>query len=482
MLVPPANFGIAEVGIFRCSKLETLNLSFVETLNLKTIVFIGGQEPSHFFKEFFARSSIDWHVFRITDLATITTPVLLESNNNNSSNNDNNNDINSNNDNDNNKDNSNNDANDFTNCHSKNNDDMKKYDNSKRPYDLATTDGESSTFTSSTIRDNDKPNIRRTNTGDKNGSSNTSSNGVSCLEFDQETKFDLINLNLDTDLTFELNDSDELMLIKSTCLKKTFSKLLNNKYHNILLVDKTALIVGILRKIQKWNIASIINEYRLFSGKNSSYFAETFLEMINIKIKQKHVNKNQLSNELNDIDLYDDWGNYNNSYGLSSLSNPGKLTYNRKLSNLKFVQEDDLLLPPEVPNRLLHMIDEAEKMKLLNELKDSNDKTNNTRTNSNNNNYQTNGKNFNGGNNELALKMTRTESDLGFFVHKYRLAFDKKENGNYMFYKPNYDENYITIDIPRDSKLPEWFKYQRDLWENENVPDVHHFYKEKIFI
>lgn len=476
MLVPPANFGIAEMGIYRCSKLETLNLSFVETLNLKTIVFIGGQEPSHFFKEFFARSSIDWHVFRMTDLATINTPVLLESNSSNK-NNDNETNLNDNVD----QRISNDNLDDPISNTFKNND-------TKRNLMQPSFNNIQNTNNNNNNNDFTKGNKLHDKTSSDNDNSSphcgkyTSSNNN--LELKKEKNSDLINLNLDTDSSFELNDSDELMLIKSTCLKKTFCKLLNNKYHNILLVDKTALVIGILRKIQKWNIASIINEYRLFSGKNSSYIAETFLEMINIKIKQKHINKNPISDELHDTDLYDDWGNYNSSYGLSSISDSDKLIYNRKLSNFKFVQEDDLLLPPEVPNRLLHMIDEAEKMKLLNEFNEDNGISNDgSRHHSNNvNNEINNNKTSFNNRNELPLKMTRTESDLGFFVHKYRLAFDKKDSGNFMFYKPNSEKNYITIDIPRDSKLPEWFKYQRDLWENDNVPDVHHFYKEKIFI
>ncbi|KAG0669961.1 Protein required for replication of Brome mosaic virus [Maudiozyma exigua] len=75
MLVPPANFGIAEEGIYRCSKVETLNLSFLETLDLKTVVYIGGQEPSKFFREFFNRSSIQWISIRTADYANVGTQV-----------------------------------------------------------------------------------------------------------------------------------------------------------------------------------------------------------------------------------------------------------------------------------------------------------------------------------------------------------------------------------------------------------------------
>ena len=62
MLVPPANFGIAEEGVYRCSHIETLNLPFLETLDLHTILYVGGQEPSNFMEEFFTRNCIEWFV------------------------------------------------------------------------------------------------------------------------------------------------------------------------------------------------------------------------------------------------------------------------------------------------------------------------------------------------------------------------------------------------------------------------------------
>lgn len=59
--------------------METLNLSFLETLNLKTVIFIGGQEPSKFFKDFFTRSSIKWIVLRMSDFSAAAVPVKSSS-------------------------------------------------------------------------------------------------------------------------------------------------------------------------------------------------------------------------------------------------------------------------------------------------------------------------------------------------------------------------------------------------------------------
>lgn len=372
MLVPPACFGIAEEGIYRCSKVETLNLSFLETLNLKTVIFIGGQEPSKFFKEFFNRSSIDWFVIRIGDLSSAGKPV----------------------------------------------------DNSK----------------------NNKESVGNIGNGSTSVPKNADSTERVILDNGQkeliESKDGLTNLNNIENLRYTLNENDDLMLIKSACLKRTFKKLLNSKNYNTLLVDKTSLIVGILRKLQKWNLSSIINEHRLYSGKNRSYYSETFLELINIRIEQEP--------ETDNSDLKPSNVNMNTSLHFAEET--------RKLSNIVIVDEDDLCKAPEVPQRLIRIVEEAKMRDQLQFIAENSG--------------------------VLPASMTRSTSNLGVFGHRYRLAFNKKENGNYDYYKSqnSSEKDAITIKIPKESELPEWFKFQRDLWEQENVPEEHHFYKEHIFI
>lgn len=231
------------------------------------------------------------------------------------------------------------------------------------------------------------------------------------------------------------------MLIKSTCLKRTFKTLLNIDNYSVLLVDKTALVIGILRKIQKWNIASIINEYRLFSGKNRNYFAETFLEIISISIEQEKCNKTNTNKNTKRLSLE----NNNKTHSIEYKANSGKLIK---------VYESDLCKEPEVPQRLLTLINQIE-------TKVKNNKVS-----------QING--------ILRDDLKKTSSDLGIFGHRYRLAFNKKENGDYDYYKVRAKDS-VKIRIPSDSELPDWFKSQRDLWEKENVPEEHHFYREHIF-
>lgn len=357
MLVPPANFGIAEEGIYRCSKVETLNLSFIETLNLKTVIIIGGQEPSKFFKESFNEQSIEWHLIRMSDFSAAGKPA---------------------------------------NSGAKIGPDIENKRDEHRKH--------------------------------------TSHSKTSSIDSTKSNE------------SYHLTDSDDLMLIKGSCIKRAFQLLLNKQRHNILLVDRTSIIVGILRKIQKWNISSIINEYRLFSGKNRSYFAETFLEILQVIIEQEEED-DIIMEGIQDLELAE----YQASFK--------RLSDYRKLSNTTVVQEEDLDKAIEVPPRLLHIIDEAERRSQLSS-QDPNNRAHST-------------------------QMTRTSSNLGIFGNRYRLAFNRRERGVYKYYnnfKQEGTEDVLTLQIPRESLLPEWLKFQRDLWERENSPEEHTFYKESIFI
>lgn len=401
MLVPPANFGIAEEGIYRCSKVETLNLSFLETLDLKTVIYIGGQEPSKFFKEFFNRSSIEWISIRIADYANVGAQV-----------------------------------------------------NSLQNSEI-TSDQEDSrqdgTDKNSSGKDGNTNNDAQSNTTE---SKSKLEKDIFHQDESTDTTKDnneVIKSNKNKHLKYTLNDSDELMLIKSYCLKKTFKLLLDHKFYNILLVDKTALMIGVLRKIQKWNISSIINEYRLYAGKNRSYFAETFLELIELRIEQ---------DKLETVGT-------DKKESLSIEPDKSASETQRKLSqnNLIYVTEEDLCKPPKIPSRLIAIVEETERREIRN-INNSDDEFDEDSL-----------KNYN---------MKRSTSDMGIFGHRYRLTFNRKENGDYDYYKTGNTQtsgsDYIKVSIPNELELPEWFKFQRDTWEQDNAPEVHHFYKEQIFV
>lgn len=352
MLVPPANFGIAEEGIYRCSKVETLNLSFLETLNLKTVLFIGGQEPSKFFREFFATMSIEWSLIRIADFSAAGEPLSSGANKSSS----------------------------------------------------------------------------RGNPSHRDG-----------LECDKIQVSEEGNDESSFGGTYHLTDQDDLMLIKSRCLKKTLYQLLNTEKHNLLLVDRTSIIIGILRKIQKWSLSSVINEYRLFSGKNRNYFAETFLEVISINVEQER-DEQSLMERMDDLHL-------------APNPLPQSTDMDRLASNTEVVNEADLSKSPTVPSRMLRMVEEAE---------------NHKRTQSHTEDLE-------------SPQMNKSSSSLGIFGNRYRLAFNRHDFKYYRSQNCSDSQDALTVKIPRESSLPHWLKFQRDLWEKENVPQEHNFYTEDIF-
>lgn len=80
--------------------------------------------------------------------------------------------------------------------------------------------------------------------------------------------------------------NDMWMIIEKNLIVGALEVLLDKSKHGVLLVDLTLALVGILRKIEKWNFNSIINEYRTFTGNasKSSYNVEVFLECLQVEL------------------------------------------------------------------------------------------------------------------------------------------------------------------------------------------------------
>lgn len=58
MLVPPENYSMVEEGIYRCCKLDAINISFLKSLELKSIVWINEEKPPRLLKQFIEEHSI----------------------------------------------------------------------------------------------------------------------------------------------------------------------------------------------------------------------------------------------------------------------------------------------------------------------------------------------------------------------------------------------------------------------------------------
>ncbi|KAK6461410.1 putative tyrosine phosphatase [Scheffersomyces coipomensis] len=204
MLVPPENFGLVEAGIYRCSKLESDNFPFLETLKLKSLILLDAEKPPRTLNKFLDSNKIE--LFNLGGM---------------------------------------------------------KISSHKHTGD-----------------DNDDDDDRTSNTSKTSESRNTN-------QPQDSNTIDVISLHTNK------NKNEQWMLIEKSIIIKSFEILLNKNKNNILLVDSSSTLVGILRKIQKWNFNSILNEYRIYTGNSSTsnYFAENFLELIQIELIPYEIDK-----------------------------------------------------------------------------------------------------------------------------------------------------------------------------------------------
>lgn len=65
MLVPPENFSMVEDNIYRCSKLDAINISFLKSINLKSIIWINEEKPPRILGQFIEEQEIN--LFHMTN-------------------------------------------------------------------------------------------------------------------------------------------------------------------------------------------------------------------------------------------------------------------------------------------------------------------------------------------------------------------------------------------------------------------------------
>ena len=187
MLVPPENFGLVELGVYRCSKFELDNLPFLETLNLRSIVLLDAEKPPRSLESFLSANNIA--LYNIGGLK-------------------------------------------ISNHH---------------------------------------------HTGINSGAGD---------EYEEWRHRKLISDIESIDLSSRDNRNDLWMLIEKNLILRAFELILNRNKHNLLLVDSLLTLVGILRKIQRWNFNSVVNEFRTYAGSSSknNYFAENLLDLIQLEL------------------------------------------------------------------------------------------------------------------------------------------------------------------------------------------------------
>lgn len=248
---------------------------------------------------------------------------------------------------------------------------------------------------SSTNKDNDEEDGASIH-GDGLATGSISSNHGNNPDVIKKRKSDTIDvITLDTT---NKNKNDQWMLIEKNLILGAFEILFNKTKHNLLLVDLTSTLVGILRKIQKWNLNSIVNEYRIYTGNSnkSNYYAQNFLELIQTELipfeidQLNHQIKRQQQREEH-IQHRDSVcsGGPSSSYGTSPRSPSIQRTPSRNQSidyggsdddkdDTRSIDDDDmdddlLSASPQIPANLLKLV-EMKKQEHLNEIMDNDSK------------------------------------------------------------------------------------------------------------
>lgn len=224
-------------------------------------------------------------------------------------------------------------------------------------------------------------------------------NGINAIKFENQS------------INTEINENNpDWMVFSKEIVIKIFQVLLNKNNFNVLIIDKTSVIVGLLRKICKWNCSSLISEYRLYSGKNSNYFAETFLELATLKLKSTF--------PYNSANMMRSRSSRNSSLDYGLLN---ERRFSEDIDGEDDDNEESLLSgSPQVPKNLLRMAE---------------------------------------------LRKKRKKSDAKLDAESSFFSFS-----DYSFYHPLQifkNIEIIEIVLPIESDLPEWFKTQRDIWEDE---------------
>lgn len=252
MLVPPDNFGLVEPGLYRCSKLDPDHFPFLQTLKLKTILLLDAENPPRNLKSFITEN----------DIELINLGGLKVANHNHTG---------------------------------RNNTASQDDEKSLRP---VKSNSSGSSVSSARTSASSSPTITARSDGARSdGTRSDESRFLDGLVPGPQLNLQLINLNT-------TKKNDEWMLIEKNLIKRAFEIVLNRLKYNILVVDSTLTFVSILRRVQKWNFNSIVNEFRIYTGNSakSNYFAENFLELIEVELisyevdqmKQFQAGQNQL--------------------------------------------------------------------------------------------------------------------------------------------------------------------------------------------
>lgn len=313
--------------------------------------------------------------------------------------------------------------------------------------------------------------------------------------------------------------NDLWMLIEKNIVLRAFELLLNRTKHNLLLVDSSLTLVGILRKLQKWNFNSIVNEYRTFAGSTNknNYFAETFLELIEPELIPFEVHRSNSEAKNLSRSLAKSPEFRKESREMSRTSVDDDVSLDDRASDTQSIDDDEiddelLSASPQIPTNLLKLVElrkndssresdhESDQITPGSSPRYSRGSRNNSFTSDMI--YSATRSNFERRRSSIESMMRPSPSNMKFrqgprpsdrrsaresfgkgsfsdSLKEFKESFRKNDEAEaerlqqkhgYFYYKcpansSNESIGAIKIKLPQDAKLPAWFLRQRDLWE-----------------
>lgn len=299
--------------------------------------------------------------------------------------------------------------------------------------------------------------------------------------------------------------NDLWMIIERNVIVAAFDILLNKSKHNLLLVDSSLTLVGILRKVQKWNFHLIVNEYRIYTGNASknNYAVEVFLELIQTELIPYEVElimkrKDEISLESLVSKSHRPLQHSRTSFDEGPLTGDEDDTVS--LEDYEEDMDDDILsASPQIPANLLKLVEQRKSdekaspgtspdfrrgipmsrkgsvdtvLSLHQRRKSSVDsryiQKNNTRFR--NPSFSLPVSPGQRALFELSLRMFRLDKERNVSEELLKL----RERYNFKYYKPSANgvhmpgQDVIKLRLPPEHNLPDWFLSGRNFWEKAN--------------
>lgn len=292
--------------------------------------------------------------------------------------------------------------------------------------------------------------------------------------------------------------NDLWMIIEKNLIVAAFEIIFDKSKHNLLLVDLSLTLVGILRKIQKWNFNSIVNEYRIYTGSASknNYNMEVFLELVETELVPCEIDD---AIKRRDEVILDNMVRQNRGLIQSRASlDEGTADEEDTLyfDDYEEDMDDDVLsASPQIPANLLKLveqrkIDDKQSPGTSPELRrgsfigrngslETFNSLSQRRKSSDSRYIQKNNTRFR--NPSFSLPVSPQHRGLfettwrTYRIDRERLAneeFQKlREKYNYKYYKPNTNSLHvpgmevILLRLPPEHNLPDWFIKGRNFWE-----------------